>query len=232
MALRARPEAADLGVGLGRLHPAGEVAPGDVAGRGGDALQRAQPEAHHRQRQQGQEQEDGGGRGELDPHQPVQRLLDLGGGEGDEEGAAVAGGGGQYPVADVAVLRRHGGEALAVLGSVRQVRDRPGGLLVTERRSRRAAQLPERAAGDHRPARRQPAGEALALGQLVVDRRPAVGELGVEPVAQVVRQGLVDPGAAGRQPPDGEGQQAGHEAGPERPQRPGGPQRQAGGRRV
>ena len=102
-------EPADLGVGFGRLHPAGEVAAGDVAGGGGDAFERQQAEAHDRQRQQGQEEEHGRRRRHLDAEQPAQRLVELGGGEGDEQRGAVAAGSGQHPVAEVSVLGADGG---------------------------------------------------------------------------------------------------------------------------
>jgi hypothetical protein len=212
-----QPEPADLGVGLGRLHPAGEVAAGDVAGGGGDALQGSQAEPHDRQRQDGQEQQDTGGEDQLDAHQPVQGLVELGGGEGHVEHGPVRAGGGQHPVAGLAVRRPDGRQPVPVPGGVGQFRGRPRRLGVLRGGFAGPAQLAERAAGDHRPARGQAPGEPLALSEFVEDRRQAGGELGIEPVAQVVGQRLVDPHAAGRQPDDGQGQQTGHQPGPERP---------------
>ena len=227
-------EAADLGVGLGRFDPAGEVAAGDVAGGGGDALQRRQPEPDDRQRQQRQEQQDGGGEDQLDAHQPVQRLVELGRGEGDVERVPVVVGGGQDPVADRAVARPHGREPLARPRWCGQLGDGARRLGVLQGGPVRAAELAERAAGDDRAARRQPPGEPPALGELVEDRGLAVPELGVEPVVEVVGQGLVDPGAAGAQPHHRQGQEADHQPGPKRAQGRCPPwlQRQAGGRSV
>jgi len=215
-------EAADLGVGLGRLDPAGQVPAGDVAGGFGDAFQRGEPEADDGQRQQRQEEQDGGREDQLDADQAVQRLVELGGGEGDVEGGAVVAGGGQHPVADVAADRADGGVALAVRGRVGQLRKRAALHRVLRGRAAGAAQLPEGAARDHRPAAGEAAGEPAALGQLVEHRRLAVPQLRVEAVVEVVGQGLVDAGAAGRQADDGQGQQAGHQPGPQRPHQPGG----------
>ena len=112
----------DLGVGIGGLHPAGEVAAGDVAGRGGDAFQRQQPEPHHRQRQQGQEQEDGRGGHHLDAHQPPQGLVELGGREGHEQRRTVGRRGGQDAPAKVAVADgADGGELVVVARRLGQV---------------------------------------------------------------------------------------------------------------
>ena len=176
-AVQREPEAADLGALVGRLDAVREVAAGDRGGGVAHAVQREQADAHDDQREAADQHQHDDDHDALDQQQPLERLV--GGrhrdrGDGDR---AVARGRGEH-----AVVADRGLDGLAA----RRPRCPPAA--PASRRSRSGSGSPSSSTVAGAVAllavgvrRRAAAGRQAAAARAVLERRPGVVELALEP---------------------------------------------------